>query len=90
VLTGFATGTTAAERRVCRYSADYNGSGDMYTGDKKALDNTEHPAVYGRVNRSLSRQNFLVVRGDQNCPTAPTIDPSAGVFADYSTLQLQP
>lgn len=90
VLTGFRTGTTAADYRVCRYSADYNGSGDMFTADKKALDNTEHPETYGRVNASLSRQNFLVVRGDRSCPTAPAADPSAGVFADYSTVQLQP
>lgn len=90
VLTGFSTGTNATDYRVCRYSADYNESGDMYTTDKRLLDNTEHPAVYGRVSESLSRQNFLVVRGDRSCPTAPAVNPAGGVFADYSTLQLQP
>lgn len=90
VLTGFSTGTNATDYRVCRYSADYNESGDMYTTDKRLLDNTEHPAVYGRVSESLSRQNFLVVRGDRNCPTAPAVNPAGGVFADYTTLQLQP
>lgn len=89
-LTGLTTGTTAAEYRVCRYSADYNGSGGMFTADWRALENEEHPAVYGRVTGSLTRQNFLVIRGDLSCPTAPAVNPGAGVFADYSTVQLQP
>ena len=90
VLTGFATGTTAAEYRVCRYSADYNGNGSRFTTDLKALENEEHPEVYGKVTGSLARQNFLVIRGDLDCPTAPAVNPSAFVFADYSTVQLQP
>jgi len=90
VLTGFSTGTTAAAHRVCRYSADYNGSGSSFTADWKALENEEHPAVYAKVAGSLAQQNFLVVRGDLNCPTAPAVDPANGVFADYSTIQLQP
>ncbi|WP_457324766.1 type IV pilus modification PilV family protein [Roseateles sp. P5_E11] len=89
-LTGLSLGTTAAEYRVCRYSADYNGSGGMFTADWKALENEEHPAVYARVTGSLARQNFLVIKGNLDCPTAPAVNPSAGVFADYSTIQLQP
>jgi Tfp pilus assembly protein PilV len=89
-LTGISLGTTSADYRVCRYSADYNGNGSIFTSDWKALENDEHPAVYGRVTGSLVRQNFLVVRGDLDCPTAPAVNPSAGVFADYSTVQLQP
>lgn len=89
-LTSLAVGTTAAEYRVCRYSADYNGSGGMFSADWKALENEEHPAVYGAVTGSLARQNFLVIRGDLNCPTAPAVSPATGVFADYSTLQSQP
>ncbi|MGM9480389.1 type IV pilus modification PilV family protein [Roseateles sp. NT4] len=90
VLTGVSLGTTSAEYRVCRYSADYNASGGIYTADWKALENEEHPAVYARVAGSLTHQNFLVVRGDVGCPPAPAASPGAGVFADYSTLQLQP
>ena len=90
VLTGFSTGTNATDYRVCRYSADYNGSGDMYTADQRLLDNTEHPAVYGRVKTSLAGQNFLVVKGNVSCPTAAAVNPANGVFADYSTIQLQP
>lgn len=90
ILTDFSVGTTAAEYRVCRYTADYDGSGDALTPDKKSLDNFEHPAVYGNVTSSLARQNFLVIRGDVSCPTALPVSPSTGVFADYSTLQQQP
>ena len=90
VLTGLSVGDESGSYRVCRYSADYDGSGDSYTPDKKLLDNTEHPAVYGKVMGSLSRQNFLVVPGDHRCPAAPAVNPASGIFADYSTLQHQP
>ncbi len=75
-------GSNASGYRVCRYSADYNANG--------RIDNEEHPARYAQVTGSLARQNFLVVRGDLSCPTAPAVNLSTGVFADYSTLQLQP
>ena len=90
ILTGFDTGTTAADHRVCRYSADYNGNGSAYVTNTIFLDNYEHPAVYVKVTGSLARQNFLVVRGDRACPSAPAVDPTHGVFVDYSTAQLQP
>lgn len=83
VLTGFNLGTTASGYRVCRYSADYNGDGSV-------AGNFEHPDVYVKVANSLPRQNFLVVRGDRACPRAPAVDPTSGVFVDYSTAQLQP
>lgn len=90
ILTGFDTGTTAADHRVCRYSADYNGNGSAYVTNTTFLDNYEHPAVYVKVTGSLARQNFLVVRGDRACPTAPAVNPTSGIFVDYSTAQIQP
>ena len=90
ILTGFNTGTTATDHRVCRYSADYNGNGSAYVTNTTFFDNYEHPAVYVKVTGSLARQNFLVIRGDLTCPTAPAVDPAHGIFADYSTVQLQP
>lgn len=82
LLNGINLGVTAAQFRVCRYSADYNGNG--------RIDNEEHPASYSGVSQSLARQNFLVVRGDASCPTAPAVDPAAGVFVDHSTQPHQP
>ncbi|CAM3838649.1 prepilin-type N-terminal cleavage/methylation domain-containing protein [Roseateles saccharophilus] len=104
LLTGLNVGTDATQFRVCRYSADYNGNGYTFTPNATAgyaylagttpsyflIDNEEHPDIYRGVTYSLTRQNFLVVRGDVACPAAPAPSPSAGIFVDYSTLQLQP
>jgi Tfp pilus assembly protein PilV len=90
ILTNLTTGTTATDHRVCRYSADYNGNGSAYVTNTTFLDNYEHPAVYAKVTGSLARQNFLVIRGDRACPTAPAVNPTSGIFVDHSTVQLQP
>ncbi len=82
LLGGLDLGTSEAQSKVCRYSADYNGN--------TRIDNEEHPAAYRGVSYSLARQNFLVVRGNVACPTALRPNPSAGIFIDYSTAQLQP
>ena len=64
VPAGWRIGLHRDHRRVCRYSADLDGSG--------AIDrNEEHPATYTNVTASLVQQNFLVVRGDQACPAGP-------------------
>ena len=77
---GWTIGTSAADRKVCRYSADQDGSG--------AIDSpAEHPAEYINVDRALMQQNFLVIRGDQACPVATR---APGVFGDASTVQHQP
>jgi Tfp pilus assembly protein PilV len=89
-LTGLSIGTLASEYRVCRYSADYNGNGGPYLNAQLDWDNYEHPAVYAKVTGSLPRQNFLVVKGDVSCPTAPAVNLSTGVFVNHSTVQLQP
>lgn len=54
------------------------------------IDNEEHPDIYRGVTYSLARQNFLVVRGNVACPTAPAPNVASGIFVDYSTLQMQP
>lgn len=77
---GWTIGTAASDRKVCRYSADHDGSG--------AIDNpAEHPGEYLNVDRALMQQNFLVIRGDQACPVAGR---APGVFGDVSTVQHQP
>jgi type II secretory pathway pseudopilin PulG len=58
---GWTIGTDATHRRVCRYARDADGSGSIDA-------NVEHPAIYQNVAAALTRQNFLVVRGDQTCP----------------------
>lgn len=82
--TGWTVGTGASDYRVCRYSADVDGSG--------AIDNNlEHPDSYSALRSSLTQQNFLVIKGTQSCPAAPA--GTAGtrpVFADLSTAPHQP
>lgn len=76
---GWNIGTTAADRRVCRYSADLDGSG--------AVDsNEEHPAAYSAVDHSLANQNFLVIQGNQACPAGAP----AGAVVNLATAAHQP
>lgn len=86
VANGWTIGTGAADRRVCRYSSDLDGSG--------AIDvNIEHPADYVKLDASLAEQNFLVINGTDNCPTGLPIQIAgkpSDVFADLSTSQHQP
>jgi Tfp pilus assembly protein PilV len=78
---GWTIGTTAQDRRICRFSADLDGSG--------AIDrNVEHPAEYSSVDAALAQQNFLVVSGAEPCP--PALPLAGDVFADLSTVQHQP
>jgi Tfp pilus assembly protein PilV len=74
---GWTLGTSASDRKVCRYSADQDGSG--------AVDsNAEHPRDYLLVDRTLMQQNFLIIRGDLPCPAA------RGEQVDLATVQHQP
>ncbi len=83
---GWEIGSAPAQRKVCRYVNDSDGSG--------AIDrNDEHPSVYRLVDGALLQQNFLVIRGDLPCPpsAAATIDPLApGTPASVTTVQHQP
>ena len=75
---GWAIGNAANERKVCRYSADLDGSG--------AVDrNEEHPAAYSGVDHTLANQNFLVITGSETCPSG-----SGDAFVDLATALHQP
>ena len=78
---GWALGSTASQFKVCRYSADQDGSGSIDS-------NAEHPRDYTEVQSALTQQNFLVVRGDQSCPLASSI--GGAVFSNLSTAHHQP
>ncbi len=69
-------------RKICRYSADYDGNG--------SVSNIEHPASYTHVTGALTRQNFLVINASQNCPAGHAIDPAAGFFTNTATVLHQP
>ena len=70
---GWTIGGGSGDRRVCRYAGDSDGSGVIDA-------NIEHPPDYVDVAGPLLAQNFLVVRGDQDCPAANEDGPlSAGL-----------
>lgn len=75
---GWTIGNAAADRKVCRYSADLDGSG--------AIDrNEEHPTAYSGVDHTLANQNFLVIKSSETCPAA-----SGEAFVDLTTAPHQP
>ena len=57
---GISIGTGSGNDKICRYSADYDGSG--------GITNAEHPATYANVTESLENQNFMVMKGNASCP----------------------
>ena len=83
---GWTLGTGPDDRRVCRFTADLDGSG--------AIDaNVEHPASYASVGGALAHQNFLVIKGSESCPTGAPVKldgASEPVYANFSTAQHQP
>lgn len=84
VPTGWTVGAGPNDNRVCRFSADADGSG--------AIDNNlEHPDTYTALASSLAHQNFLLIKGTHSCPTAAAgTNGMNNVFADLSTAPHQP
>lgn len=72
------TGISLTSYKICRYSADYDGSGSVSNG--------EHPATYAKVAGALTRQNFLVIRAIDDCPAGHAASPGTGVFTNTATV----
>ncbi|MCV2355577.1 hypothetical protein LNV09_15635 [Paucibacter sp. B2R-40] len=70
------------QRKICRYSADYDGNG--------SISNAEHPLEYVNVSGALTRQNFLVIKASESCPAGHGLNPSAGYFSNTATVLHQP
>jgi type IV pilus modification protein PilV len=87
VPSGWSLGTTASTYKVCRFSGDYANDG--------AISNHEHPRYYRRVkpaidaSGTLDNQNYLVIRGNDACPTDIASDPVNGDFINTSTVTHQ-
>jgi hypothetical protein len=79
---GWVLGHAADTYRVCRYSDDADRDG--------TVRNAEHPLDYAAVATALAAQNFLVVRGDNACPTDTPADPTQGHFVDANTVEQAP
>ena len=107
IVTGTDTAASASigtTYKVCRFSADYNLNGYVWTPatplpdtattesvDK--IDNEEHPYAYLNVQRSLSNQNFLVIDGSKNCPSGSAVEVNgtgSEVYTSTTTVLHQP
>jgi type IV pilus modification protein PilV len=75
-------GATSGTGRLCRFTSDYNRN--------NVLSNSEHPRFYRRVSGALDNQNFLVVNGNDDCPTDVASDPGSGNYLDTNTARHQP
>lgn len=84
---GWTVGTVAGSHRICRYSADTDASGAI---DRPA----ESPGLLSEVDGALPGQNFLVVAGPLDCPTAVADHTAAGTLpwseANPATVPHQP
>ncbi|WP_119154506.1 type IV pilus modification PilV family protein [Caldimonas tepidiphila] len=75
-------GSTSDTFRNCRYTADYDSNG--------RIDQWEHPYSYTDVSYSMTGQNFLVVMGNQACPTGTDTIGNSRLSVDYRTCSQQP
>ena len=77
VPSGWTIGAAAAEYKVCRYSEDYNLNGYVWTaagGNITKIENGEHPYAYLLANGGLQNQNFLIIKGNKQCPTDGAVE----------------
>jgi Tfp pilus assembly protein PilV len=71
-------GTGASDRKVCRFTGDY-------VIDNK-VSNTEHPWYYRGATAALDNQNYLVIDGNQSCPTDGKVDTLNSDYINTHTL----
>jgi type IV pilus modification protein PilV len=78
----WSIGSTNSTYKVCRFSGDYYDDG--------VVSNSEHPRYYRRVKSTVDNQNFLVIKGSDDCPTDVSSNPVAGDYINTGTVQHQP
>lgn len=76
--------TAALDYRVCRYTPGANNAA--------AVSNLQHPLNYSAVGTSLTNQNFLLIRADDDVTTAFACpgDDTSTLFINGNTLPHQP
>jgi len=89
-------GIGSSDWKVCRYSADYNLNGGVFvasSGNVTRIDNQEHTYAYLNAQRSLSNQNYLLIRGNRGCPTDGLVEVNGTGgenYTDETTVTHQP
>lgn len=71
-------GTGSGDRQVCRFTGDY------VIDDK--MSNTEHPLHYRGVTGALDNQNYLVIPGNDTCPTNGKVDTANSNYINVHTI----
>ena len=84
VPSGWVIGAAADNYKVCRYSEDYNLNGYVWAPALAPVDNPavqvtkiengEHPYAYLQANGGLQNQNFLLIKGNKQCPTDGAVE----------------
>ena len=74
---GWLLGTTSQEFKLCRYTGDYVGDGQV--------SNSEHPLYYRGVTGALDNQNYVVIDGHRSCPTDSAVNTSTGKYTNVNT-----
>jgi Tfp pilus assembly protein PilV len=77
VGTSFTFGSTSSDKKLCRYTGDY-------TADN-VIANAEHPLYYRGVVEALDNQNYVMIRGDRNCPTDSETNTATGNYLNTNT-----
>ncbi|MGA0612997.1 type IV pilus modification PilV family protein [Caldimonas sp. KR1-144] len=78
---GWSLGTASGTFRLCRFSGDYD--------DDDEITNAEHPLVYRDVTGTLDNQNYVVIRGNQTCPSDTEAEPLTGKYVNNNTFSHQ-
>jgi Tfp pilus assembly protein PilV len=78
---GWLLGTTNQAYKLCRYTGDYVGNGQV--------SNSEHPLYYRGVTGVLDNQNYVVIEGHRSCPTDSAVDTSTGKYTNVNTTRHQ-
>jgi type IV pilus modification protein PilV len=79
---GWTFGSGSGDRRLCRFTSDYNRD--------NTLSNGEHPRYYRQVSGALDSQNYLVINRNDDCPTDIASNPATGNYLDTNTARHQP
>jgi type IV pilus modification protein PilV len=79
---GWTFGNGGSDYRLCRFTSDYNRD--------NTLSNGEHPRYYRQVSGALDNQNYLVINGNDDCPTDIASNPATGNYLDTNTARHQP
>lgn len=85
---GWTIGSTSSTYRVCRFTGDYIANGKV--------SNHEHPRFYRKVtldpatkSGALDNQNYLVVKGNDICPSDVAADPLSADYVNTNTASHQ-